>query len=105
MTGEIWTISPDALVAILGMGVATYLLRFGGLLAGGALPRRGRLARALEKLPGAVIIAVAIPAVVQAGPLGLIAGGFVLLAMWRTGSLFLALAVGVGGIALLRLLL
>ncbi len=92
----------NAFLAILGMGLVTYLTRIGGIW----LVRRNGLPPAFERtlgfLPGAVLIAILAPMAVRSGPgewLGLAAT--VLLAK-RTGSLALALVVGVALVAVWR---
>jgi len=88
---------------ILGMTAITFLgFRLGGYLVGGLLPRRGRLAYVLDRLPAFVLIALVAPSLWTLGPLGAAAGGLVLLVAWASGRALLAMLVGVALIALAR---
>ena len=92
----------DALLAILGMALATYAARAGGLW----LMRRVKLSpeaeRCLGRLPGAVLTAIVAPAALAAGWAGLIAAAATALVAARTGNLLLAMAAGVASVWLLR---
>jgi uncharacterized membrane protein len=94
----------DALLAIAGMAAVSYVLRAGGLLLGDRLPTTGPWARALGALPGAVLVAVVVPAVADAGRLGVTAGAVTAAVVIRTRNLVLAMVAGVLAMALLRLL-
>lgn len=83
----------DAVFAILAMALATYLTRISGLVVGQYLPRRGRIKRALDALPPAVLTAVVAPAIL-AGPAEAIAGLATFLASLRL-SLMPAMIIGV----------
>jgi uncharacterized membrane protein len=92
--------SPDGLLAILAMAVATYATRLGGMLLGGYLPKTGRVRQALDALPAAVLTAVIAPALI-AGSAELIAAGLTLLAALRL-PMIAAVLVGMGSVATLR---
>lgn len=92
----------DPLIAILGMAVVTYALRAGGLLLADRLPQRGRWAYALERLPGAVLLSVAVPGAVAAGPAGWVGAAVTLAVMVVLRNVFLAIALGTAAVALIR---
>lgn len=95
----------DSVLAILLLGIATYLTRIAGFL----LIRRFRPTPFLEawfaQVPGTVFVALVAPAVVAAGPPGWAGAVLAFLAMRRSGQFLLGLAAGLGGFVLLRLLL
>ncbi|WP_181702533.1 AzlD family protein [Chthonobacter albigriseus] len=94
------SIDPINLLAIVAMGVATYLTRISGLFLADRLPRTGRIRVALDALPPAVLTAVVAPAVL-AGPAEAIAGLITVLAAFRL-PLIAVVAIGVGSVAALR---
>jgi uncharacterized membrane protein len=92
----------NALLAILGMGLVTYLTRIGGLW----LVRRNGLPPTLERtlsfLPGAVLISILAPIAVRSGPGEWLGLALTVFLAKRTGSLALALVVGVAFVAAWR---
>ena len=92
--------SPDNLLAIVAMALATYATRIGGLLLGDRLPRDGRVRQALDALPAAVLTAVIAPAL-TAGRVELAAGAATALAALRLPMLA-AIAIGMATAAFLR---
>lgn len=94
---------PDALVVIAVMAVVTYGLRAGGLLLADRLPRTGRWAYALRRLPGMVLVAVVAPGLAHLGWLGVGAGAVTVALAIVTRNLFAAMAGGVTVVALARL--
>lgn len=97
--------SAYAATVIFGMTVITFVgFRLGGYLAGGLLPRTGRLAHVLERLPAFVLIAVVAPSVIQLGPWGLAAAALVLIVSHVTGRALLAMVLSVNFVAGLRAL-
>ncbi len=94
----------DAVIAILGMAGVTYMLRAGGLLLAARLPKAGRWERALSSLPGAVLVAIVVPNVIDAGTLGVVAAAAVTVVAVKTRNLLAAMTVGVAVVALGRLL-
>lgn len=92
----------DAVLVIAGMAAITYALRAGGLFLGGKLPTSGPWARALAALPGAVLVAIVLPAMLAEGVVGVLAGALTALVMVRTRNLAIAMFVGVVFIALAR---
>jgi len=64
-----------------------------------------RLESALEVLPGAIVVAIVGPELAAGGPAEWIAACVVLLAMWRSENVLVALLAGVATVLLLRPLL
>ena len=97
------TISAAALAAILLMAIATYLTRIGGVLLIQYVPIRGRLATALEAMPGAILIAVIAPIALATGWPEPIAAAIVLVAAIKLHTALVVL-VGMASAGLLRAL-
>jgi uncharacterized membrane protein len=95
-------LDPRAHIAILGMALATYATRAGGLWIVSRFELPERLQAALEYTPGAILVSIVVPAVLAGGPAELLATLAAALVARRTGSLLLAVAVGVGALLLLR---
>lgn len=85
----------DALVAIVAMAGITWGLRAGGLALARRLPQQGRIARALQQMPGCVMAALVAPAVAQGGPAEAAAALATAAVMFTTRSLPAAMAAGV----------
>ena len=92
----------DTLIAILAMAVVTWGCRAGGLLLAGRLPQHGRMAQALQQMPGCVMAALVAPAVLAGGPAQWVAAAATVAAMLATRSLPAAMAAGIGVVALAR---
>lgn len=91
-----------ALVAIVGMGVVTYATRAGGIWAIQRVDISDRFESALEVLPGAILVSLVAPAVLFGGVPEWAATVSVLLVAIRTGSIVLAMAVGMGVVWFVR---
>lgn len=91
-----------AVLVVIFAGLGTYALRFGGLILADRLPTEGAAARFLRALPGTLMVALVVPEIVQAGPVGWGASVLVLLLMARTKNLLIAAASGVAMVALIR---
>ena len=98
------SIHPSALVAIALMAIVTYATRAGGYWLMGRVTLTPRVSAMLAALPGAVLTALVVPAVLEEGIAGVIAIGATALAMWWRGNLLVALVAGVGTMWLLRTL-
>ena len=94
----------DSLLAILGMALATYAARAGGLWLVGRVNLSPRVGRCLRHLPGAVLVALVVPAALSGGVAGLIGAVATAAVAARTGNLLLSAAVGVAAVWLLRAL-
>ncbi len=90
-------------LVVVGLAVvATYSLRFGGLLLASRLPKTGRFRQGMDALPGTLLFSLVIPGLASEGFWGLSAGGLTALVVWRTGNTFLAMLVGMSVIYLFR---
>ncbi len=82
--------------------VVTYLLRFGGLMLGGKLPRSGGWKRFMDALPGTILVSLIAPAVVSAGPWGGVGALATALCAYKTKNVLLSMVLGVAIVALHR---
>lgn len=92
---EIW-------VVILGLAVATFAIRMSGILVGQRIPRKGRWARALNALPGSLIVALVSVSLLSGGPLEWLAGAAALAVAVLTRNLPLTMAAGIVTVWMLR---
>ncbi len=92
----------DVLVTILGMALVTYVTRAGGLWLMGRVTPSPRVDAWLRQIPGAVLVAIVVPAALVSGPAGVLALLATVVVAARTGNLLLALGVGVGTVWALR---
>ena len=92
----------DAIATILGMAVATYAARAGGLWLMRFVSPSPRVEAWLRHLPGAVLVALIAPAIAAAGVIGMLGALATALVAARTKNLLLALLVGVGLVVALR---
>lgn len=97
--------SLEALITILGMALATFAIRAGGLLLANRLPQSGFAAAWLKHIPGAVLAALVAPAVVSGGAAEMVGAAGTAAAFLVTRSLFFAMAAGVGVVFLARIVL
>lgn len=97
--------SLEALVTILGMALATFAIRAGGLLLANRLPQGGFAAAWLKHLPGAVLASLVAPAVASGGTVEMLGAAGTAAAFLVTRSLFVAMAAGVGMVFLIRMAL
>lgn len=95
-------IDETVLMTIGLMALSIYATRLGGLLLASRLRPTGRLAAWLRALPGALLVAIVAPPIVNGGPGSLAATLVTALVAWRTGSPLAAMVVGVAAIALAR---
>jgi uncharacterized membrane protein len=90
------------LATILGMAAATYALRAGGFLIAQKLKPTRFVEAWLNHLPGAMIVALVLPAIARGGPVYW-AGALLVLAAARSGGpLIVSLAAGIGTVLLVR---
>ena len=66
-------ISLLALLALLAMGVTTFLMRAGGYWLMAHVPLTARVRRMLEALPGSLVVAIVLPIAVKSGVTALLA--------------------------------
>ena len=98
------SVEPTTLAAIVGMAVATVLTRFTGFWLVQRISVEGRLARALEAVPGAILVSLIAPIVLAKGPAESVAALVTLLIASRAPTLA-AVAGGVATVAILRAIL
>ncbi|MCM5681821.1 AzlD domain-containing protein [Schlegelella sp. S2-27] len=92
----------DTLIAVLAMAAVTWGCRAGGLLLAGRLPQQGRVAQALQHMPGCVMASLVAPAVLSGGPPEWVAAAATAATMLASRSLPLAMAAGIAVVALGR---
>ena len=91
---------PDmSLLVILAAAMVTYVLRFGGLMLAGRLPKRGRFKRFMDALPGTILLSLIIPAALNGGPWSWLATGCTALCSIKTGNVFFSMMLGVAIVA------
>jgi uncharacterized membrane protein len=89
-------------LVIFGLTVATYGIRLTGVLLGQRVPSDGPWARALNALPGCLIVSLVSLSIVSGGAREWAAGAAALAAAVVTKSLPLTMAVGIFAIWGLR---
>lgn len=95
------SISLDALLAILAMAAATMACRLAGLVLPAHLIGTGRLARAFDAMPVAILSAILAPLLLTRGAADALAGAVVILAAARL-PMIAVIAIGVGAAAAAR---
>lgn len=103
MSSEIWSLDPLTLAAIAGMALATWLTRFAGYWLVRRATVSGRLAAALEAVPGAILMAIITPKALATGPAETAAAVVTVLLALRL-PLLVAVAGGCLAVVLLRML-
>lgn len=94
--------SANAGIAILGMAVVTYFTRIAGFYLVNRINVKGRMETFLEAIPGTILMAIVAPIVFASGAPEAIAAAVVVLIVWRTKSLPLAMFSGVLAVFLAR---
>jgi uncharacterized membrane protein len=89
-------------LVIGGLMTATFAIRLSGILLGQRIPRDGRWPRALNALPGCLLVSLVLVQVLSGGPREWIAAVVALAAAILTKNLPLTMAVGIASIWLLR---
>ncbi len=95
-------IHPSALLAIVLMAIVTYATRAGGYWVMGRVTLSPRVEAMLVSLPGAVLTALVVPAVLEEGIAGVVALAATAAAMRWRGNLLLAMLAGIVTIQLMR---
>jgi uncharacterized membrane protein len=90
------------LAAIAAMAVATYAMRAGGFWMMRLVPPSARMRKALNALPGSVIVATVLPIIVRDGVTAMLAIGAAVAAMLLTRRDFLAVIAGMAVAAAIR---
>lgn len=99
---EAFSLDPLVVGVVLAMAVVTVITKVGGLWLLSRVEVSDRVEAGLSVLPGAIVIALLGPELAGGGPAEWGAAGVVLLTMWRTGNILLALCAGVGAVVLFR---
>ena len=97
-----WSLDPFVVAVIAAMAVATYVTKAGGLWLLGRIEVSERLERGLEVLPGAIVVAILAPEILEDGPREWAGAAVVLVVTAKSGNVFLGLVGGVGTVLLLR---
>jgi uncharacterized membrane protein len=93
---------PAVLLVALGMGAITYSLRLGGLMLGERLPRHGRWAYVMDRLPAIIVVAIVSSGLIHAGWRGWVAGAVTAGLSLVAPGLLIPMGAGVVVIAALR---
>ncbi len=95
-------LDPLVVGIILAMTVVTVFTKVGGFWLLRRIEVSQRLEAGLSVLPGAIVIAILGPELAAGGPAEWGAAGVVVLVMWRTENILLALCGGIGAVILFR---
>jgi uncharacterized membrane protein len=93
------------LLAIIGMGMATYASRISGLLLMRGVVVKGRLKAALDAVPPAVLMAVITPTVFMTGKAETLAAVATAVAAFLRLPLLATILVGVVSVVIFRMVL
>lgn len=99
------TVHLTTLLAIIGMGMATYASRISGLLLMRGVVVKGRLKAALDAVPPAVLMAVITPTVFMTGKAETLAAVATALAAFLRLPLLATILLGVASVVLFRAML
>ena len=91
-------------VAIAGMALVTFLCRIAGVVVMSRVTITPKIERGLRALPGSIIMATILPAVLDAGPPAIVGVAAAVIVMALTRIDMVSLAAGLGTIALFRAL-
>ena len=95
--------SSDAIIVILAMTAVTYGLRVAGFPIGARLPRKGRVAAAMNALPGSILIGIVVPRALMTG-IAETAAALAVIAAALSGNIVLAMLAGPGSVWLPRMI-
>lgn len=95
----------NAFLAILGMGIATYLTRLSGFYLLRGFSVSGRSKAALDALPPAVLMAVIAPVILTTGWAETVAAAITAVAALFRLPLTMTIVIGIVSVVLLRMLL
>ncbi len=102
---SIFTVHFSTLLAIIGMGLATYSTRLSGLLLMRGVVVQGRLKAALDAVPPAVLMAVITPTVFMTGRAETLAAIVTAIAAYLRLPLLIVILVGMLSVVGLRLVI
>jgi uncharacterized membrane protein len=92
----------ESWLLIIALAVATFAIRLAGILLGQRLPTSGAWARALNALPGCLLVSLVAVALMSGGPKEWAAAAVAIAAAIATRSLPLTMAAGIASIWALR---
>lgn len=96
------TVNVMTLLAIIGMALATYATRVGGLFLIRYIDANGRMKAALDAMPPAILMAVIAPTILTTGPAETSAAIITAIAAFLRLPLVVTLIIGVASVVLLR---
>ena len=99
---DIFTVHLTTLLAIVGMGLATYSTRLSGLLLMRGVVVQGRLKAALDAVPPAVLMAVIAPTVFMTSKAETLAAIVTAIAAFFRLPLLVVIFVGVASVVIFR---
>lgn len=102
MSNMWWGLHLDSLAAILVMAVITYAFRGGGYWLMGRVTLSPRIEAGLAYLPGAVITALVVPSMLEAGVAGVVGVVAVAVFIRIRPNLLLAMIAGVATVWIVR---
>lgn len=102
MESNALALDPVVVGVIVAMAIVTYATKIGGLWVVNRIEVSERLEAGLSVLPGAIVIAILGPELAAGGPAEWAGAALVVVVMWRTESILLALCAGVGAVVLFR---
>ena len=94
--------STETILTVFGVAVATYALRFGGLLLSERIPKSGGFKVFMEALPGTILLSLVAPGIFAAGPWGWVAALATGVTAYKTGNLLLSMGLGMAIVAIQR---
>ena len=102
---DIFNVHITTLLAIIGMGLATYSTRLSGLLLMRGVVVQGRLKTALDAVPPAVLVAVITPTIFMTGKAETLAALVTAVVAFLRLPLLAVIFIGVASVVVLRHLL
>lgn len=99
---DLFSLEIDSVYALLAMAVVTYCFRGGGYWLMGRVTLSPRMEAGLAYLPGAVITALVVPSMLEAGVPGVIGVIVVAIFMRIRPNLLLAMTAGIFTVWLIR---
>lgn len=102
MNDSWFSLSRDSVLVILAMAAVTYAFRGGGYWLMGRVTLSPKMEAGLAYLPGAVITALVVPSMLEAGFPGVVGVAVVALCMRLWPNLLLAMVAGILTVWLIR---
>jgi len=95
-------LDPFVAGVILALAVATFATKVGGLWVLSRIEVSDRVEAGLSLLPGAIVVSILGPELVEGGPAEWSAAALVLVVAWKTENVLLAIVVGAGAVVAFR---